>query len=84
MDTNLETFMGDGTEDGPAEDVVQITMKGAECGQIVSGWAIFDPQMAYFRSYRDEWTRDLGRIRLYGTRAMAELAAAQEVMEEDE
>ena len=84
MDTNLEKFMGDGTEDGPAEDVVQITMKGAEYGQVVSGWAIFDPHMAYFRSHRDEWTRDLGQIRLYGTRAMDELAAAQDAMEEDE
>ena len=83
MDTNLETFMGDGTDDSPAEEVVQITMKGAECGQVVSGWAIFDPYMGYFRSYRDEWTRDLGQIRLYGTHAMADLAAAQ-AAEEDE
>ncbi|MEX0654443.1 MAG: hypothetical protein WD534_12705 [Phycisphaeraceae bacterium] len=83
MDSNLDTFMGDGTDDSPAEEVIQITMKGAECGQVVSGWAIFDPHMAYFRSYRDEWTRELGQIRLYGTRAMAELAAAQDAMEEE-
>lgn len=83
MDKNLERFMGDGTMDGPAEDVIQLTMKGAEYGQTVTGWAVFDPLMAMFRSYRDEWTRDVGQIRLYRTREMAELAAVQHVREDE-
>lgn len=83
MKTNLESFMGDGTDDGRTEDVIWINMKGADHGRVVSGWAIFDPDMVYFRGYRDEWTRDLGQIKLYRTRAMAELAAAQVAVEDE-
>jgi len=83
MDTNFTPFMDDGTQDASAEKVLQISVAGAEHGRIVSGWAVFDPDLAYFRGYQNEWTRDLGQARLYRTRAMAEMAAARHVMEDE-
>jgi hypothetical protein len=83
MDKNLDQFMGDGTMAGPAEHIIRITMKGATYSKVAAGWAIFDPIMGMFRSYRDEWTRDVGQIRLYRTREMAELAAIQHVRDDE-
>lgn len=83
MNKNLEAFMGDGTLDGPAEVVIEIAMKGSKYRKVNAGWAIFHPLLGMFRSYRDEWTRDVGQIRLYGSRKMADLAAAQHAREDE-
>lgn len=87
---NLEKFLGTEQDDDAAsgDSVVKISLVGAESGRSISGWAILDGHcvvgMPYFRGYRDEWTRDIGQIRLYRSRRMAELARCQLMELEDD
>ncbi len=83
MESILDAFVRDVSNGIHSETVIRITFEGAEHGRVVSGWAIFDPCMRYFRNDRGDWTRDVSQIRLYRTQSMAAMVAKQ-LAEEDE